>query len=208
MSRRIELPAAQVELVGLHVAGRRLADRLLLAGQEPDLERRDDAADDLVLHREHVGEHPVVALGPQVPAGGRVDQLRRDPDPLAGPAHAALQDVAGAQPGAGLAASSTAPLRAKVAWRAATNRPETLARSVIRSSAMPSAKCSWSGSRLVFANGSTATDGRSGGAGARGRRGGRGAQHDPVHPHRPLDVLEPELAEGVEAAVELAAKWS
>ena len=34
--------------------------------------------------------------------------------------------------------------------------------------------------------------------------GGAGAELDPVGPHRPLDVLEPLLAEGREAAVELA----
>ena len=95
-----ELTAAQVQLVRVHVAGRRLADGALLAEQQCDLERRDDAAGDIVLHREHVRQHPVVALRPQVPAGGRVDELRRDPDPLAYPAHAALQDVADAQPGA------------------------------------------------------------------------------------------------------------
>ena len=94
-----ELPAAQIELIGVHVGGRRPGDRLRLARQQPDPQRCDDAAGDLVLDGEHVGEHTVVALGPQIPARGRVGQLRRDPDPVPGPADAALEDVAGTQPG-------------------------------------------------------------------------------------------------------------
>ena len=98
----VKLLAAEIELVGVDVAGRRLAERVLLARQQLDLQHLDDAAGDLVLHREHVGEHPVVALGPQIAAGVRVHELRGDPDPLAGLADAALQDVAHPEPGAGV----------------------------------------------------------------------------------------------------------
>ena len=120
-----ELPAAEVEMVGLHILGRRPADRLLLTGQQPDPERRDDAARDLVLCRKHVSERPVVALGPQMPAGGYVDQLRRDPDPVAGPADATLQDERTPSRPPASRTSIAVPLRAKAEWRAATNRPET-----------------------------------------------------------------------------------
>ena len=199
-----ELLAAQIELVGVDVAGRRLAERVLLARQQLDLQHLDDAAGDLVLHREHVGEHPVVALGPQIAAGVRVDQLRRDPDPLAGLADAALQDVAHARAGGRPpATSSCTPLRAKAVWREATNSPETLVRSVIRSSAMPSLKKSWSGSLDLLAKGSTATDWPLGRPWRRRRRGPR--HHHAIHPHRPLDVLEPPLADIFELAVEPAA---
>ncbi len=51
----------------------------------------------LVLQREDVVEVAVVALGPDVVAGIGVDELRRDAHPMAGLAHAALDDVARAQ---------------------------------------------------------------------------------------------------------------
>ena len=53
---------------------------------------RHDGARDLPLNREHLGEVPLEALGPQMVAGRRVDQLRRDAQPTALLAHAALHD--------------------------------------------------------------------------------------------------------------------
>ena len=41
-----------------------------------------------VLHGEDVNQVPVEPLSPQVPAGRRVDELRRHPDPNAGFAYA------------------------------------------------------------------------------------------------------------------------
>jgi hypothetical protein len=52
--------------------------------------------------------------------------------------------------------------------RAITNKPETLERSVIRSSVMPSVKNSCSASPLMFWNDSTAMDGLSGNGDAAG----------------------------------------
>ena len=52
---------------------------------------------DLVLHRENVGEIAVVALGPDMIAGLGLDQLRGDPDAVAGFAHAAFEHIAHAQ---------------------------------------------------------------------------------------------------------------
>src|SRR6516165_5237498 len=48
---------------------------------------------DLVLHREDVGKIPVVALGPDVVAGLRFDELRGDADPISGLAHAAFEHI-------------------------------------------------------------------------------------------------------------------
>ena len=93
--------AAQVQIVRLEVCGRRPRQGLALGAQQLDLQRAHDAAGDLVLDREQVGQRPVVALGPDLTAGGSVDQPRRDAHPVASPAHAAVEDVAHLEPGAG-----------------------------------------------------------------------------------------------------------
>jgi hypothetical protein len=56
-----------------------------------------DATGNIVLHGEHVAQVPVVSLCPVVAAGRRVHELGGDAQPVAGPAHAALQDVAHAE---------------------------------------------------------------------------------------------------------------
>ena len=76
-----------------------------------------------------------------------------------------------------------------------TNRPETFERSVIRSSVMPSAKYSCSGSPLMFWNGRTAMDGFSGSAGGGDRRRRDAVQAHPIGTHRPRDILELLLAD-------------
>ena len=66
-------------------------------GIELRLDRGDDGLGDLVLHREHVDESAVVALRPDVAAGGDVVELRRDAHAVAVLAHAALDHVADAE---------------------------------------------------------------------------------------------------------------
>ena len=56
-----------------------------------------DAAGDFVLHGEDVAELAVVAFGPVMATGDRVDELRANAQPLAAAAHAALQHVAHAK---------------------------------------------------------------------------------------------------------------
>ena len=51
----------------------------------------------IVLNGENVGELAVEPFRPQVPAGGRVDELGRDPHPIARFAHAAFEDVTHAE---------------------------------------------------------------------------------------------------------------
>src|SRR3546814_17833614 len=63
-------------------------------------DRAGDLAGDLVLQREQVPEGAVVMLGPQGAAIGGTDQLRGDAHRVAGVAHAALQQVRDAEPGA------------------------------------------------------------------------------------------------------------
>ena len=69
----------------------------MLGGQELGPDAADDAGRDLVLDGEDVVERPVVALGPEVGAGGGIDQLRGHPDAVAGLADAALEHVADAE---------------------------------------------------------------------------------------------------------------
>ena len=75
------LRSARLARVGLHAPG----------------QRGDDGRRDLVLDGEDVLQIPVVALGPDVVVGLAVDQLHRDAHPVAGLAHAALDDVVHAQ---------------------------------------------------------------------------------------------------------------
>ncbi len=72
--------------------------------------RAHDLLQHLVLQAEDVVELAVVALGPKVAAGGRVDQLRVDAHLLAGLAHAALQHVSDTERLADLADIDLAPL--------------------------------------------------------------------------------------------------
>ena len=85
-----ELPGAEV------VRGTRKRANAL-RGQQVGLDGCGDAAGDFVLHGEDVAELPVVPFGPVMAAGHRVDELRADAQPLAGPAHAAFEHVADAK---------------------------------------------------------------------------------------------------------------
>ena len=89
--------AAQIVRVGLDILRRRLLDRLLLLRQELDLELLDDRLGDLVLNREDVGQVAVVAGGPEMAVGRSFDQFGIDPDPVAGLADAALDDIGDAE---------------------------------------------------------------------------------------------------------------
>ena len=57
---------------------------------------RNDGLGDLVLHGKHVGKFAVVALRPDVAAGGDVVELRGDAYAIAAFAYATLEHVADA----------------------------------------------------------------------------------------------------------------
>ncbi len=61
------------------------------------LDRGDDRLGDFILHREYVGKIAVVALGPDMAAGGDVVELCGDAHAVAALAHAALDHVADAE---------------------------------------------------------------------------------------------------------------
>ncbi len=65
----------------------------MLSTRQLHLEGRHNVPGDLILHREDIFQHPVIALGPQVRAGRRVDELGRNADPLGRFAHTALQHI-------------------------------------------------------------------------------------------------------------------
>src|SRR5207248_8266896 len=74
------LPREEVEIVGFDVGGPALLDRLLLFGEQLQLQGADDGLRDFVLDRKNVLEVTIVALGPDVIARRAVDQLGVDPD--------------------------------------------------------------------------------------------------------------------------------
>ena len=61
------------------------------------LDRAGDAGRDLVLQIEDIVERAVEAVGPEMTAAARVNQLPGDAYPVAGLPHRAFEDVADAQ---------------------------------------------------------------------------------------------------------------
>ena len=92
-----KVPALQVAAVGLEVVGLRSSVHGVRAGPEPGLHRVDDARGDLVLDGEDVDGLPVEPLRPELVAARDVGELRRDAQPDAGRAYAALEHVAHAE---------------------------------------------------------------------------------------------------------------
>ena len=81
----------QVIVVGLDIAGSARGEAGFFGRQQPHFQGVGDRARDLVLDLEDVFHLAVVALRPEMVAVGHVDQLRADPDPLAGLAHAPFE---------------------------------------------------------------------------------------------------------------------
>lgn len=84
--------SAKIEFVGLHVAGGRLHNGLLLALAERQAKHDKHAAGDLVLDGKNVVVVAIEALGPQMIAVLRVDQLDGNAEPVSSLADAALQE--------------------------------------------------------------------------------------------------------------------
>src|SRR5208282_2311958 len=81
----------------VEAVGRLARGALAFAALYRRQDRGGGAGGDLVLHRKNIGEVAVIALGPEMPAGRRLDQLRGHPHSIAGLAHAAFKHVAHAQ---------------------------------------------------------------------------------------------------------------
>jgi hypothetical protein len=85
-----EVSPLQEEAVGLGVPGGR--ERGRAASQQRHLQGPRHRACDLVLDPEDVVQLAIIGLRPQVKAIGRIDQVCRDPDPVACLPHAALEE--------------------------------------------------------------------------------------------------------------------
>ena len=88
---------AQIEIVGVETVRPLALGALDLGVQQARLDRADDAQGDLVLQFEDVVERAIIALGPDMRAARRRDQLRGDPHAVAGLAQAAFEDIAHAE---------------------------------------------------------------------------------------------------------------
>ena len=128
---------------------------LISSGEELQLQGRDDGLADLVLQGEDVGEIAVPVFGPDVAAGLAVDERGGDAHPK--PALRTLPSSTWltSSSRATLGRSTFWPLNRKLLLREMTKRAETLERSVMISSLMPSEKYSCSGSPLILAKGET-----------------------------------------------------
>jgi hypothetical protein len=85
------------QIPGVQAIGRFAPGAKIFRSIDLRLDRRDDGLGDLILHREHIGEIAVVALGPDMAAGCDIVQLRGDADAVAALAHAAFEQVSHAK---------------------------------------------------------------------------------------------------------------
>ena len=117
VSRFLSLPehefaAAQNTVVSSDIGRPAIGKPRLFGWAERDLERVDDPVRDVVLDLEDIGQIAVVAVGPEMRAVGRVDELRRDPHAIAGAADRAFEHRAHAKLAAdGCGCRPSAPCR-------------------------------------------------------------------------------------------------
>ena len=98
-----EIVGVEVKLVGGEVGGGLAVHGVPLGGGEADGQAGGDLRGDLVLDGEEAVRGAVVAFGPDVGVGARVDQLRGDAHLAAFAGDAAFQDVGDAQVAADVA---------------------------------------------------------------------------------------------------------
>src|SRR5215831_21344370 len=84
---------AQVKIVNTEVLRRLAAGPLDLGEAQPRFDRANDIRRHLVLQIENVVDRTVETVGPDMRAGGGVNQLASDAHAVAGLAHAALEHV-------------------------------------------------------------------------------------------------------------------
>jgi hypothetical protein len=84
---------AKIQVERGQVVGRPVGQAPRLGHFEGRLDDTGDADCHLVLQRENVFEETVEAVGPEMRAGRRVDQLRADAHIIAGFAHRAFENI-------------------------------------------------------------------------------------------------------------------
>ncbi len=94
--------AAQEEIVGGEVAGRARRRAAHLGGLQGRLDDAGDTGRHPILQVEYVFHRTVEAVGPEMRAGLRLDQLGGDPHPIAALPHAAFEHIAHAEVAADL----------------------------------------------------------------------------------------------------------
>ncbi len=72
-------PTFQESIIGLRIVVTSGQPRSLCRVGEVDFQGHNDLSGDLVLKFKHIGHVSVIAIGPQMSARYRVDQLRVDP---------------------------------------------------------------------------------------------------------------------------------
>src|SRR2546426_448119 len=152
------IAAKQIQVVRLGLVGRFLLEPLLLLRGQGRGQRARNLLRQLALHLENVEQLAVVRLAPELLRGPWIDQARNDPHPRPGPTDAASRIVA--TPSSSAIAAILLPvfLYCIVDVRQTTFSAAILDSVEMMSSVTPSLKYSFSGSALMFSNGSTATD--------------------------------------------------
>src|SRR5437762_3532222 len=88
------MPATQVRLIRLNVAGLRFCQRLTLRRRQFDLQLVNDVAGNFVLNLKNIFEVAVIPLGPQLVTVACVDELGADAYAMTASTHASLQKCA------------------------------------------------------------------------------------------------------------------
>src|ERR1700748_1341420 len=142
-------------MVGVDVFGAVLLDRLFLFRKKPHLQRVDNGVRNLILNGKNVVQITVEALGPDMTVIGTIDQLRGNAHATGSFANAAFQHMAHIELAGNLSHIHGLPLKVNAVLRDTTCNAETLLKSVMISSLIPSLKYSCSASPLMLANGNT-----------------------------------------------------
>jgi hypothetical protein len=140
------------------------------------LDRGDHILGDFILDREDVAQLAVVPLGPDVLTGHCIDELPGDANPSTRGPDAAFEDVTDGQLDTDLPNVDGSPLVGEGRVARDDEEPARRDSAVVISSVIPSAKCSCSGSPLIFVNGRTAIEGVS--VPAKAARGATGCSEE------------------------------
>src|SRR5262249_40238267 len=89
--------SAQIEVISSEVAGRAMGRARRFSSLQCRLDDPGDTRSHLVLKLEYVFQRAVEAVGPEMHAACRVDQLRGNSNPASGFAHRAFEHIADAE---------------------------------------------------------------------------------------------------------------
>ena len=151
-----KLAAAQIVGIGLRIVSSARRQSPSSRRAEGELQLIDDGVGQFFLDGEDIGEVAIVAVGPEMVAVCRIDQLPGNANAAVRHADAALKHVADAEFLRELLHLDRAALVGKGGVARNDLEARYLERSVMMSSVIPSEKYSWSGSPLMLVKGRTA----------------------------------------------------